>query len=572
MPTKVTNKQRPRGEAFVISVQIESYCVFPVRSTMENGFSCRASVYLDQGGRKYMEDFVQIKQDDEPSEDELNAAAERGETEVENNSDNLEKTRVERNQSPATDGSRLYSQGSVVSALENDEADCGAVRNSRRSRAVAFYAVFDGHGGPDAARYAQTHLWDLIKKQRGFWSTDDEEVCAAIRKGFIACHHAMWKKLPEWPRTATGLPSTSGTTASVVVIRRDRVYVAHVGDSAVVLGVQDSPSVEVLRAEEITQDHKPELPKERKRIEGLGGSVIKKSGVNRVVWKRPRLTHNGPVRRSTVIDQIPFLAVARALGDLWSYDFYSGEFVVSPEPDTAVIKLDLKKHRYIILGSDGLWNMVSPQEAVSMCQETDRAKTKCHKTRANVCSAQELVNQALQRWSQRLLRADNTSAIVISLEQLGTFSEPLPPYEVVYNLQGASSCSTTQSPSITPPTIQDANVSSPDSKLKSLDQRDADSGTSSSELSKSDFSSNGSLNSGKNSDIEPTGKRVLEDLSIPAGKRARRSLPHSHASSCTTRRRYSERPSLRRGSKNQKQSNKVQGLLQEHGNATVCVC
>ncbi len=32
------------------------------------------------------------------------------------------------------------------------------------------------------------------------------------------------------------------------------------------------------------------------------------------MWKRPRLTHNGPVRRSTVIDQIPFLAVARALG------------------------------------------------------------------------------------------------------------------------------------------------------------------------------------------------------------------------------------------------------------------
>lgn len=42
---------------------------------------------------------------------------------------------------------------------------------------------------------------------------------------------------------------------------------------------------------------------------------MKKSGVNRVVWKRPRLTHNGPVRRSTVIDQIPFLAVARSLGE-----------------------------------------------------------------------------------------------------------------------------------------------------------------------------------------------------------------------------------------------------------------
>lgn len=78
----------------------------------------------------------------------------------------------------------------------------------------------------------------------------------------------------EWPRTATGLPSTSGTTASIAVIRRDRLYVAHVGDSAVVLGTQDDPNEETIKAEEITQDHKPELPKERKRIEGLGGRSV----------------------------------------------------------------------------------------------------------------------------------------------------------------------------------------------------------------------------------------------------------------------------------------------------------
>ncbi|KAF1643618.1 Protein phosphatase 1D, partial [Eudyptes chrysocome] len=178
----------------------------------------------------------------------------------------------------------------------------------------------------------------------------------------------------EWPKTMTGLPSTSGTTASVVIIRGSKMYVAHVGDSGVVLGVQDDPKDDFVRAVEVTQDHKPELPKERERIEGLGGSVINKSGVNRVVWKRPRLTHNGPVRRSTVIDQIPFLAVARALGDLWSYDFYSGEFVVSPEPDTSVHTIDPQKHKYIILGSDGLWNMIPPQDAISMCQDHEEKK------------------------------------------------------------------------------------------------------------------------------------------------------------------------------------------------------
>lgn len=166
-----------------------------------------------------MEDFVQIKQDDEPSEDELNAAAaERGEPEVEEDkgSDELEHRAAERAQSPGSGSSRLAGPpGCSVAAGGSDGAAEGAVgRNSRRARAVSFYAVFDGHGGPDAARYAQTHLWDLIKKQRGFWSADDEEVCAAIRKGFIACHHAMWKKLRKFGRVywffwALSVPSST---------------------------------------------------------------------------------------------------------------------------------------------------------------------------------------------------------------------------------------------------------------------------------------------------------------------------------------------------------------------------
>ncbi|NXF07002.1 PPM1D phosphatase, partial [Smithornis capensis] len=215
----------------------------------------------------------------------------------------------------------------------------------------------------------------------------------------------------EWPKTMTGLPSTSGTTASVVIIRGSRMFVAHVGDSGVVLGVRDDPKDDFVRAVEVTQDHKPELPKERERIEGLGGSVINKSGVNRVVWKRPRLSHNGPVRRSTVIDQIPFLAVARALGDLWSYDFYSGEFVVSPEPDTSVHTIDPQKHKYIILGSDGLWNMIPPQDAISMCQDHEEKKYFMVSTASGSC-------RALGRWRQRMLRADNTSAIVICISPL----------------------------------------------------------------------------------------------------------------------------------------------------------
>ena len=65
-------------------------------------------------------------------------------------------------------------------------------------RSVAFFAVFDGHGGREAAQFARENLWGLLKRQRGFWSKDHSEVCAALRKGFIACHHAMWKELRKF--------------------------------------------------------------------------------------------------------------------------------------------------------------------------------------------------------------------------------------------------------------------------------------------------------------------------------------------------------------------------------------
>lgn len=448
----------------------------------------------------------------------------------------------------------------------------------RSRRSVAFFAVFDGHGGREAAQFARDYLWEFMKKQRGFWSDCDREVCSAIRKGFVACHHAMWKKLPEWPKTLTGLPSTSGTTASVVVIRGNRMYVAHVGDSAVVLGVQDDPSVPFIRAVEVTQDHKPELPRERERIEGLGGSVIKKSGVNRVVWKRPRLSHNGPVRRSTVIDQIPFLAVARALGDLWSYDFYSGEFVVSPEPDTSVVTLDPRKHRYIILGSDGLWNMVPPQEAISMCQNNDEAMAPC-----GVSSARQLVSHALLRWRQRMLRADNTSAIVIALQEPGTPQNTLHHEEVLLDLAKVSQCPPTSISRADTPLLQrppeEDSPSAVCELLPTLERRDGLSGSSSLYyMSLPDPFTLTPLC--PNSSVETPGQACAIDRTVgnktPSGKRTiegSASPSSSGQSAKKARRRTADRPPLiqHNAEKKQKESNNVSPILQQH-KTTVCVC
>ena len=57
----------------------------------------------------------------------------------------------------------------------------------------AFFAVYDGHGGPNASQFAKEHLLKEITKQKNFWSNDDTQVLKAIKDGFISCHRLMWK-------------------------------------------------------------------------------------------------------------------------------------------------------------------------------------------------------------------------------------------------------------------------------------------------------------------------------------------------------------------------------------------
>jgi protein phosphatase 1D len=224
----------------------------------------------------------------------------------------------------------------------------------------------------------------------------------------------MWKKLPDWPKTAMGHPCTAGTTAALVIIRGNKLYVAHVGDSAVFMGTSVSDESTVINCKELTEDHKPESTKERRRIETAGGSVVVKSGVNRVVWERPKIGHTGAIRRSTELDRIPFLAVARSLGDLWSWNKKTEEFVVSPEPDVEVHDLNRCGSRFIILASDGMTNMIKPDNAVSMVADFEDRKR-----RGDVqgTSLHELVHEALNRWAARGMRADNSSAIVVFIEK-----------------------------------------------------------------------------------------------------------------------------------------------------------
>ncbi|EFP06049.1 hypothetical protein CRE_19560 [Caenorhabditis remanei] len=212
----------------------------------------------------------------------------------------------------------------------------------------------------------------------------------------------------EWPYTASGFPSTAGTTVSCVFIRNGKLYTGHVGDSAIYLGTVENGG---LRSRPLTIDHKPESAHEQIRIARAGGETAVKSGVTRVVWKRPsRLNSFQPKRPDApiILDSIPFLSVARSLGDLWSYNEETNMFIVSPEPDLGVHRLTGNDF-CLVLASDGMTNVLTGDQAISIVfkeeelveihEEINRNHSRC------------VLRSALQKW--RSLRADNITVATV---------------------------------------------------------------------------------------------------------------------------------------------------------------
>ena len=100
----------------------------------------------------------------------------------------------------ATDqGRREYMEDFVCTSRQqsiNKKEQNGPVK-CRDKNLIDYFAVFDGHGGSDAANFAQTYLLDEIIKQTGFWSQDTRSVSTAIADGFVSTSKAMWNVIGE---------------------------------------------------------------------------------------------------------------------------------------------------------------------------------------------------------------------------------------------------------------------------------------------------------------------------------------------------------------------------------------
>lgn len=196
--------------------------------------------------------------------------------------------------------------------------------------------------------------------------------------------------------------NSAGTTVSCVIMESDKFYVANVGDSTVILG-QTNPDSQII-ASIMTDNHKPYNYKEKQRIELLGGSIAISKGETRVVYERKEPSHIPEVYN---VHRIPYLNMTRSLGDFWSTVEDKQDHLISPVPDVTVHLIDVTKDRFIVIASDGLWDVLKPQEVAEMIDNYCKSEMTGNQV------VYSLIETALQKWRRKDRRADNISVIII---------------------------------------------------------------------------------------------------------------------------------------------------------------
>lgn len=246
---------------------------------------------------------------------------------------------------------------------------------------AALFAVFDGHGGAEVAKYCSKFFGQELKKCAEYKEGKYE---AALKKTFLTMDEQLvtsegQKKLREFADKESN-ESNAGCTANVVLIKDKKIYIANAGDSRSLL----YKGGKVTR---LSEDHKPDNDIEKARITSAGGFII-----------------DGRVNGN--------LNLSRAIGDLEykkNNKLKPEEQLISAYPDVKVIPQEGEDY-FILMGCDGVWEILSDDE---ICRFV---KDRCNTERQLSTILGELLDRCMAPDTTQGTGCDNMSTVLIKFK------------------------------------------------------------------------------------------------------------------------------------------------------------
>ncbi|KAL7239975.1 hypothetical protein ACSBR2_005774 [Camellia fascicularis] len=247
-------------------------------------------------------------------------------------------------------------------------------RSSGEISPLHFFAVYDGHGGSQVAKFCAERMHEVVAEEWDRETVDGFE----WRQKWEAAFSSSFERADNEVVTEAEAPEMVGSTAVVVVLSGCQIITSNCGDSRAVLcrGAETIP---------LTVDQKPDREDELMRIEGEGGKVIN--------WNGARV--------------FGVLSMSRAIGDR-----YLRPWIIPVPEITFMTRSD--EDECLILASDGLWDVMSNDEVGEVARRLLRRRRRSM-TDDEVPVAQAIAD-SLKEIAFGRNSSDNISIIVVDLK------------------------------------------------------------------------------------------------------------------------------------------------------------
>ena len=242
---------------------------------------------------------------------------------------------------PSPNTRRLQEEQEQRQREEEEEASLRAevklLPEDRMATGIPFFAVYDGHGGTKCASYLRMKLSQFVLSHPKLISDPEE----ALHDGILQAEEEFLAFFGE--------ADASGATAAVALFVGDSLVTANVGDTEMVLSRNGQAIL-------LSTKHTPkDNPEEKQRVLDAGGKVV----------------HGGRVGHPRFNPNVLHVALSRAMGDApfklpeLTLNRPSG-IIATPSTLTTPIH---PNDEFVIIGCDGLWDVMTYQEAVDFCRD-----------------------------------------------------------------------------------------------------------------------------------------------------------------------------------------------------------
>ncbi|XP_049362056.1 protein phosphatase 2C 51-like [Solanum verrucosum] len=267
-----------------------------------------------------------------------------------------------------------------------------------------FFRAYDGHGGSRVSQACRDRLdyvleEELLNAKRKLMNNNDDDdndtdendrgnssQQVDWEKVMVMCFSKMDNEVMREGNRTVGYEEgrfedgrkTVGSVAVVVMVGKEEIVVANCGNCRAILC---SRGVAI----PLSNDHKPDRPDEKKRVEAAGGKILNLNGYR--------------------VQGI--LATSRSIGDHCLKPF------VIPEPEVTVYKRN-ELDEFIVIATDGLWDVVSNEVTCDVARKClGQIRRKFPERDSAADTAALLAELAIAKGSK-----DNISVIVVELDKM----------------------------------------------------------------------------------------------------------------------------------------------------------